>query len=56
MWCLAGIKSEKRDNIPYICLLVADSMTQDEDELATHATLFESTNVVVEKGSVVCRR
>jgi hypothetical protein len=28
-------------------------MTQDGDELATHATLSESANVVVEEGSVV---
>jgi hypothetical protein len=55
MWCWAGIKSEKGDNIPYICLLAAESMTQDGVELATHATLSESTNVAVEEGSVVHR-
>lgn len=43
-----GSKSEKRDNKLDICLLAPESMTQDGEEPATHATLPESANVATE--------
>ena len=53
VYCLTRIIS-KRKMILDICLLALESMTRDGDELVTHATLPESTNVTVEEGSVVC--
>lgn len=44
-----GSKSEKRDNKLDICLLAPESMTQDGEEPATHATLPELSNVATEE-------